>query len=600
MAWRYRGACVRAIAMQVALIALGLLLLSMMGLGVDIIRHAVQPDSPAPRFPFAWVPPADWTARGQVAVLAGAMVVAALLRALLAYGYGMVVARLLQAEIVVDLRRRVYDKLQRLSFRFFDANASAGIINRVTGDVQNVRLFVDGVIIQGLVLTLSLLVFLAYMLHLHAGLTLVCLASTPVLVLSSLVFAAFMKQPYAQSRDLVDALVGTLSEHVQGVQVVKGFAREDAEVRKFAAANAAVRDQQRGIFWRISLFGPAMGFLTQLNLVLALAYGGYLVIGGELALGTGLMVFTGLLQQWSGQVGNIVTITNSLQQSLISARRVFEVLDAPIEIASLADAQRLGKARGELAFEQVDFAYTADAPVLRQVSFSARPGQVVAILGATGSGKTSLMGLIPRFYDPTAGRVLVDGVDVRMLAVDDLRRNVGIVFQESFLFSNTVAANIAFGHPEATRAQIEAAARIACAHDFVSALPHGYDTVLGEAGIGLSGGQRQRLSIARALLLEPSILLLDDPTAAIDPETERDILQAMDQAIAGRTTLIVAHRVSTLRRADLILVLEDGAIVQRGTHAELMATHGPYQRVARLQLSDRDALASGASPEQQP
>ncbi len=593
MAWRYRGACLRAIAMQVALIALGLLLLSMMGLGVDIIRHAVQPDSPAPRFPFAWAPPADWTARVQVAVLAGAMVVAALLRALLAYGYGMVVARLLQAEIVVDLRRRVYDKLQRLSFRFFDANASAGIINRVTGDVQNVRLFVDGVIIQGMVLALSLLVFLAYMLHLHAGLTLVCLASTPVLVLSSLVFAAYMKQPYAQSRDLGDALVGTLSEHVQGVQVVKGFAREDAEVRKFAAANAAVRDQQRGIFWRISLFGPAMGFLTQINLVLALAYGGWLVIGGELALGTGLMVFTGLLQQWSGQVGNIVTITNSLQQSLISARRVFEVLDAPIEIASAPDAQRLGKVRGELAFEQVDFSYTAGAPVLRQVSFCARPGQVVAILGATGSGKTSLMSLIPRFYDPTAGRVLIDGVDARALALDDLRRNVGIVFQESFLFSNTVAANISFGHPEATHAQVEAAARIACAHDFVTALPHGYDTVLGEAGVGLSGGQRQRLAIARALLLEPSILLLDDPTAAIDPETERDILQAMDQAIAGRTTLIVAHRVSTLRRADLILVLEDGAIVQRGTHAELMATTGPYQRVARLQLNDCNAFAAG-------
>ena len=243
-------------------------------------------------------------------------------------------------------------------------------------------------------------------------------------------------------------------------------------------------------------------------------------------------------------------------------------------------------------FERVDFAYGENQPVLHGIDLDVKPGQCVAILGATGAGKSALMSLIPRFFDPTAGRVLVDGLDARQLHLDDLRRNIGTVFQESFLFSNTVAANIAFGHPDATPAQVEQAARIAAAHDFIMALPKGYQTVLGEGGNGLSGGQRQRLAIARAILLEPAILLLDDPTAAIDSGTEQEIFAALDRAIAGRTTFIVAHRLSTLRRADFIIVLERGRIVQQGTHAQLMRESGPYQHVASLQLVDGRALAA--------
>jgi ATP-binding cassette subfamily B protein len=313
-----------------------------------------------------------------------------------------------------------------------------------------------------------------------------------------------------------------------------------------------------------------------------------------LPLGAGLVVFAGLLDQFAGQVNNVATIVNSIQQSLIGARRVFEILDAPVDVRSPPDAVRRPRLDGAVRFDSVSFEYGPLDPVLRDINLEVKPGECVAILGATGAGKSVLMSLIPRFYDVTSGRILIDGIDVRHLYLDDLRRNIGTVFQESFLFSNTVAANIAFGHPDATQAQVERAARIAAAHDFIMGLPKGYETVLGESGNSLSGGQRQRLAIARAVLLEPAILLLDDPTAAIDSETEHEILDALDRAIAGRTTFIVAHRLSTLRRADSIIVLENGRIVQRGTHADLIKVPGPYLHVANLQLVDgRELQQSG-------
>jgi ATP-binding cassette subfamily B protein len=327
-------------------------------------------------------------------------------------------------------------------------------------------------------------------------------------------------------------------------------------------------------------------------MMVLLGYGGWLVAHDELPLGTGLIVFSGLLEQFSGQVNNVANIVNSVQQSLIGARRVFEILDAPVEVKDAPAAIRLPRSSGGVRFENVTFAYDGAEAVVRDIDLEVKPGQCVAILGATGAGKSVLMSLIPRFFDPTAGRVLIDGIDARLIHLDDLRRNIGLVFQESFLFSNTVAANIAFGHPDATREQIERAARIAAAHEFILQLPQGYDTVLGESGNSLSGGQRQRLAIARAVLLEPAILLLDDPTAAIDSETEHEIFEALDRAIAGRTTFIVAHRLSTLRRADFIIVLENGRIVQRGTHESLMAEPGNYRRVASLQLVDGRELQS--------
>jgi ABC-type multidrug transport system fused ATPase/permease subunit len=601
LTWQYRIGCLRVLSIQLVLLTMGIVGLSLTGLGIDYIRHKVS-NVPLSPNPLHIVLPVDWPWQQVLELLAGLIMVFALTRALLNYVYFVSVNKLVQQHLVVDLRGLIYDRLQRLSFRFFDANSTGSIITRVTSDVQAVRMFVDQVLIQSVIMVISLTVYVIYMASLSPSLTLACLATTPILWGLSAWFSKKIQPAYARNRTLVDQMVQRLAESVQGIAVTKGFGRENEDRARFEKANRECYDQQRGIFWRVSLFSPAVGFLTRVNMMVLLGYGGWLVVKGQLPLGAGLVVFAGLLEQFSGQVNNIATIVNSVQQSLIGARRVFEILDAPVEVQNRPHALRCAKLRGTVRFKNVSFTYQpllalkeADAPpapVLRELSFEVAAGQCVAVLGATGAGKSVLMSLIPRFYDPTVGEVLIDGVDVRDFHLDDLRRNIGLVFQESFLFSNTIAANIAFGHPQASAAQIEKAARVAAAHDFIIALPNGYNTVLGESGSTLSGGQRQRLAIARAVLLEPAILLLDDPTAAIDSETEHEIFEALDRAIAGRTTFIVAHRLSTLRRADFVLVMEEGRIVQRGTHDELMKLPGPYRRVARLQLVDSRNLES--------
>ncbi len=592
VAWTYRRGCLKVLFLQLLLLASNLGGLGLAGIGIDFIAHRVDPTRPSPHWPWGLVPPAAWSPMTVVTVLAGGVLAVALLRALLDFTYQLSLARLVQGEIVVDLRAAVYDKLQRLSFRFFDDHASGSIINRVTGDVQSLRSFVDLVLIQVFILVLQFALAFAYMAALHLPLTLACLLTTPLLGVGAAWFSRVVRPAYVRNRELVDKLIGVLSENVQGALVVKGFAREREEIEKFAAANREVRDQQRWIFWRLSTFIPSLGFLSQVNLIVLLAYGGALVIRGELSLGSGLVVFAGLLQQFSNQVLKISDIANNVQTSLTGARRVFEVLDTPVEITNAAPdcLVRLPRAKGEVCFENVHFDYVSEHSVLRGVDFKVAPGTCVAILGPTGSGKSALLSLIPRFYDPSEGRVLIDGHDARCIELDDLRRNIGLVFQESFLFSNTVAANIAFGQPGATLAQIERAAELAQAHDFITHLPDGYQTVLGEGASNLSGGQRQRLAIARALLLEPAILLLDDPTAAVDPGTEHEILSALDGAMAGRTTFLVAHRASTLRRADLVMVLDQGRIVEFGPPAELLRQPaGHYRRVAELQVADAES-----------
>ena len=581
IAWSYRADCLQLLGLQLAVVFLTVAVIALAGVGIDFIRHCADRTVAAPALPF--FVPADASDRAVLAWLGAGIFVAALARAALSFAFGLVSVRFLHGRIVVNLRAQVFAKLQQLSFRFFDGNASGSIINRVTSDAHAVRIFIEGVLLQLAIIAVTLVACSAYMFRTDWRLSLACLSVLPFQVWFAVRFSRRVRPAYEENRELMDRMVLGFSENVQGIQVVKGFALEPRIQARFAGWSEAIRVQKRKVFGEIALFWPVIDGLNRLSMAILLGYGGWMVARGEIALGTGLVAFAGLLQQFSTQVTTLAAVVDNAQVSLAGAKRIFEILDTDPGVASAPGARSPGRFLGRVAFEDVSFEYQDNATVLRGLSFVAEPGRRIAIAGATGAGKSALLSLIPRFYDPRSGRVTLDGHDLRDLPLPELRRQVGIVFQENFLFSNSIAANIAFGHPEATLERIERAARIAGAHEFIAALPEGYETHLGEGGVNLSGGQRQRLAIARALLLEPTVLLLDDPTSAIDAETEKEIMAAMEAAMVGRTTFIVAHRLSTLRRADLILVLDHGRLIQTGTHAELMAKDGHYRRAILVQ-----------------
>ncbi len=581
----YRRPCFHVVFLQFLLVALGLSTLGLTGLAIDYLRSVVVPGAEAVRWPLGIVPPASWTPVTVVAALSGVILAVALLTALMKYVAAIAAAALSQ-EVLIRMRTEIYAKLQQLNFSFYDAGESSSIINRAAGDANSVRSFIDGVVIRVLTVALTLAVYLFYMLQTHVMLTVCCLATTPLLWVGAVLFSRKVQPAYRQASDLGDTMIRTLVENLQGIQVVKGFARETEQAEKFQQANQNIRSLKESIFFSVSTFQPVMGLITQFNMLVLISYGGMLVIRGELALGSGLFVFANLLHEFANQVGQITNIVNSIQSSLASADRVFEVLDAPVQIMSSPDAVRLPAATGAIELEHVNFGYSPEKPVLTDISLKIASGECIGIVGPTGSGKTTLLALLMRFYDVTHGAIRLDGKDIRRLYLDDVRHSIGIVFQESFLFSNTVAANIAFGDPEASIERIRQAAVTASADGFIQELPEGYESMVGEHGSNLSGGQRQRLSLARALLADPAILLLDDATASVDPETEHEIREAIVSAMKGRTTIVVSSRLSTLRRADRIVVLKDGSIAAAGTHEQLMQTCEYYREMAELQFTE--------------
>ena len=493
--------------------------------------------------------------------------------------------------MVYYLREAVYDKIQRVGFGFHDAISSGQLINRALSDLQNVRTFVQTAVLLSLEIVLSVLGYVILILTKSPWLAVIALLPLPFWTYYILQFSKKVQPVTKAVLEAEDKSVQIVTENIAGVHVVKAFATEDQEIARYV--EAATTFQQR-ILVRVRLFAnfqPIIRSIASVSHLSLFFVAGLIIILAKSGTGPGmkvgdLMILGGAMGAILMRLQQVSTINEQYQNAIVSARRLWEVIAAPPTVPEKPDAVALpAGARGEVRFENVTFSYGQGRPVLHDLNFTVPGGSIVAIVGPTGAGKTTLVNLVSRFYDPLTGRVLIDGVDLRDVRLSSLRTAVSFVFQETYLFSETVAANIAYGRPGISRGEIEAAARLAQAHDFIDAMPLQYDALLGERGTNLSGGQRQRLAIARAIVTAPRVLILDDATAAIDAETEDLIRRGMRLTLFGRTTFIIAHRISTVKSADLVIVVEEGRITQMGTHSDLMAEEGHYRDIAAVQLS---------------
>ncbi|MBI5300490.1 MAG: ABC transporter ATP-binding protein [Chloroflexi bacterium] len=485
--------------------------------------------------------------------------------------------------VAYDLRNAMHRKLGALSFSYHDRTETGQVLSRTMQDVERIR-FVTGRailrLIDGIVLLLGTAVMLIAM---NPGLALLALATMPFLAHRAFHLGRRLRPLSLAVQQQLAVLTTRLEQNLRGARVVKAFAQEDAEIARFARENEHWFDLSVSASRLQAINVPMIDLIANLSTVLIIWYGGTLVMQNQLTLGE-LVSFTTYLAQLVQPVRRLGQIIPALTQAATAGERVFEILDTQSEVREALDAIALPAVQGHVRFERVSFAYFRRHRVLSDISFEALPGQVVALIGTTGSGKSTIINLIPRFYDPTEGRITIDSIDTRRVTLNSLRDQVGIVLQETMLFATTIRENIAFGRPDATDEQIVNAARAAQAHEFILETPQGYDTVVGERGITLSGGQRQRVAIARALLKDPRILILDDATSSVDSETERLIQLALERLMRGRTSFVIAQRLSTLRMADLILVLDQGRIAARGTHAELLRTSGLYAEIYQQQL----------------
>ncbi|MBA3615481.1 MAG: ABC transporter ATP-binding protein/permease [Actinomycetota bacterium] len=496
--------------------------------------------------------------------------------------------------LLASMRARIFDRLQHLPLGFFDRRPVGDLMSRVTNDVDTLnQLFSQG-LTQLLGSLFSLIGIVVAMLFLDWNLALACFTIIPIMLLLTSFFARRARRAFRLTRETVGDVTAGVQEDIVGVREAQAFNRTEENIARFRQRNAANRDANVQAVAITSAFAPTIDMLSTLATALVIGYGGYLVFADSLSVGI-LTAFLIYVQQFFRPIQLASQVYTQAQAAVAGAERIYNILDEEPEPEDPQDARELGAARGRISFEHVTFAYDPGRPVLHDVDFRVEPGMTVALVGPTGAGKTTIASLIPRFYDATEGRVLIDGRDVTELARKDLRANIGIVLQESFLFSGTIAENIGYGRSgdpsEATREEVEAAARVVNANDFIAALPEGYDTVLGEGGGALSQGQRQLLSFARAVLTDPHILILDEATSNIDTRTEAIIQRALATLLAGRTSVVIAHRLSTIRNADLILVIEGGSIAERGGHAELMQKNGLYADLYRRQF--REPVPSG-------
>ncbi|UNC91807.1 ABC transporter ATP-binding protein [Candidatus Contubernalis alkaliaceticus] len=494
-------------------------------------------------------------------------------------------------KVIFDLRNKLYSHLQRLSLSYLGKISTGQLMSRVTSDVETLRRFLDFGVIHFLQSFLTIVGILTVMLFMHPQLALVSLASIPFLIITVGKFARRVKPAFSEIQQDVAQLSSVLQENIAGIRLVQTNTREEGEAKKF-------REQNKKLFlsnvftaklW--SFYLPLMHFVSGLGTALIFWYGGRLVISGQLLLGE-LIAFNSYLLLLVMPLRMLGWIISLIQRAVSSGERIFEILDSQPEIRDLPDALTLEEVKGSVEFNGVSFGYEENKLVLKDINLQVAPGQVTALVGATGCGKSAMVELIPRFYDTQQGTILLDGRDIKSITLKSLRKNIGIVFQESFLFSASLAENIAFGKPHASEDEIIKAAKAAQIHDFIDSLPQGYQTVIGERGLGLSGGQKQRISIARTLLVDPQILILDDITANIDAGTEYLVRKALSVLMKGKTVFMVAQRLSSLKSADRIVVLDQGEIVEQGSHHELIQAGGRYAQIYKMQYYGLEPSAS--------
>lgn len=523
-------------------------------------------------------------------IAAAIILIIALLRSIAGYGqlfYG----EWLSHRVGYDLRNDFYESVQGQSFSFHDASHTGDLMSRATSDIAETERF-TGIGMADLVATILLMAgVVAVMLWEAPGLALIALIPIPILVVSTIRFGGTIRPMFRRIQDQMGILSTTMQESMTGIRVVKAFAREPYELQKFDEGNEEWFDRKFSVVRAWSNNWPFFNFLITSSIVLLLFFGAPLAIGGSITVGTLFAMITYVLML-NGPVQRLGFLVNLAATAGASASRVFAIMDEANVIQEKDNPFVSDEINGDVRFENVSFAYQSQVPILEDITFHAESGRRIALIGPTGSGKSTITGLIPRFYDAHHGRVLVDGIDVRDWQLRSLRSHIGIVLQDPFLFSQSVAENIAYGRPDASDGQIIAAAKAARAHDFIIDLQDGYDTRVGERGVTLSGGQKQRVAIARALLTNPRILILDDSTSSVDTETEHLIQQALDELMVGRTTFIIAQRLLTLKRADSILVLDHGRIVERGTHEELLEYKGLYRQIYNMQLRDQEKFVA--------
>ncbi len=517
-----------------------------------------------------------------------AVVALALVRSAFAFSQ-MYLGAWLSQRVAFDIRNAYFRHVQRLSFAFHDRTQTGDLMSRAITDISKVQQFVGQGLLEAANIPVLFLAVTVVLLRINAELTLIVLSPLLALAFVTLRFSQIIEPRFKAVQDQEGVISTRAQEDFTGIRVVKAFAREAWESERFQDVNETFLRRRIRVIAAFADFFPSMNGIVAAAVMLLLWFGGRRVLAGEMTIGT-LVSYNFWILLLAAPVQNLGFLVNRASEAVASGRRFFEILDTPSEIEEGPDAVELESVAGRVTFEHVDFAY-GQRRVLHDVCFEAEPNQVVALFGPTGSGKSSVVNLIPRFYDVTAGAVHIDGCDVRDATLESLRSRIAMVLQDTFLFSATIRDNIAYGRPDADEVAVLSAAKAAHAHEFITRLPDGYDTLIGERGVTLSGGQRQRVAIARAIIIQPRILILDDATSSVDTETEFLIQGALTELMLGRTTFVIAQRLLTLRNADQILVMDEGRIVERGEHAELVAAGGLYARIYELQLRDQEALA---------